>query len=51
MGLLDEWHLYNYFRIADRYKNTTIWIVDELGYIWISYSSSDEEMDKWKEQS
>ncbi len=50
MGLLDEWHLYNYFRIADRYKNTTIWIVDELGYIWISYSSSDEEMDKWKEQ-
>lgn len=50
MGLLDEWNLYNYFKVADRYKNTTIWIVDEMGYIWISYSSSDEEMDKWKEQ-
>lgn len=50
MGMLEEWHLYNYFRIADRYKNTTIWIVDEMGYIWLSYSSSAEETEKWKEQ-
>lgn len=50
IGMLDEWHLYNYFKIADRYKNTTIWVVDEMGYIWLSYSSSAEETEKWKEQ-
>lgn len=50
LGVLDEWYLYNYFKIADRYKDTTIWVVDEMGYIWLSYSSSAEETEKWKEQ-
>src|SRR5699024_3228537 len=50
MGILDEWYLYNYFKMADRYDDTTIWIVDEMGYIWLSYSSSAEETEKWKEQ-
>ncbi|NMA95139.1 MAG: cell wall metabolism sensor histidine kinase WalK [Clostridiales bacterium] len=50
MGVLDQWHLYNYFKLADRYKNSTIWIVDDMGYIWLSYASSEEETDKWKEQ-
>lgn len=50
VGNISEWSLYSYFKLADRYKNTTIWVVDATGHIWLSYSSSDEDKDKWKEQ-
>jgi len=49
MGLMDENSLYSIFQSIDRYKNTTIWVTDLFGNIWIPYSSTGEN-EKWKEQ-
>ena len=50
LGVIDNKTLVNYFKIIDRFLNTTIWITDELGYIWSSYSSSEIDAEKWKDQ-
>src|SRR5690606_26557030 len=45
MGLMDQRSLYSYFKIIDRFLNTTIWVSDGLGYIWIAYSPSKEDQE------
>ena len=50
VGFIDGQTLENYFKVVDRFLNTTIWITDELGYIWKSYSSDQSEIERWKDQ-
>ncbi|MBM7581664.1 signal transduction histidine kinase [Caldicoprobacter guelmensis] len=50
MGLIDRRSLYSYFKVIDRFLNTTIWVSDGLGYIWIVYSPSKEDQERWQEQ-
>jgi signal transduction histidine kinase len=50
LGLINKGALYNYFTVIDRFLNTTVWVSDGLGYIWIAYSTSKEDEEKWKEQ-
>ena len=50
MGILNQETLYSYFSTIDRFLNTTVWVSDGLGYIWIAYSSSGEDQERWKEQ-
>lgn len=50
MGILSQDTLYGYFATIDRFLNTTVWVSDGLGYIWIAYSASREDQEKWEEQ-
>ena len=50
MGMLTQEMLYNYFTTIDRFLNTTVWVSDGLGYIWLAYSASREDQEKWEEQ-
>jgi len=49
-GWISREYLYNHFRVIDRFLNTSIWITDELGYIWLPYSSAKEQEERWMEQ-
>lgn len=50
LGHIDGRTLQNYFRVIDRFLNTTIWITDELGYIWRTYSADAEAAERWHDQ-
>lgn len=50
LGWISRESLISYFRIVDRFLNTSIWITDELGYIWLPYSAAQEQEDRWMEQ-
>ncbi len=50
IGLIDARTLQNYFEVIDRFLNTTIWITDELGYIWRTYSADEDAAERWNDQ-
>jgi len=49
-GRISKEYLYSHFRVIDRFLNTSIWITDELGYIWLPYSPLGEQEAVWVEQ-
>lgn len=50
LGWISREYLYNHFKVIDRFLNTSIWITDELGYIWLPYSPAKEQEESWMEQ-
>ena len=50
LGWISREYLYNHFKVIDRFLNTSIWITDELGYIWLPYSPAKEQEERWMEQ-
>src|SRR5690554_7333565 len=44
IGIIDERSLTNYFQLIDRFMNATIWVTDELGFIWKRYNSIEGDI-------
>jgi hypothetical protein len=49
-GYIDSSVLHYQYQIIDRFLGTTIWVTDELGYIWSSHNSAMLEEVDWDNQ-
>jgi len=50
LGWISREYLVSHFKVIDRFLNVSIWITDELGYIWLAYSPAKEQEERWMEQ-